>query len=244
VLPFPKLDWNVKPRQVEALTKRYTDRATDSIQEVVSDAADFAAQWIKENKIYRGSRTGTLWHDFVNRERGNAEGARIETGAMYNSVGSTSAQYLSDGEYAAEFGIKLPSAGGRKYFMEQDQGFALQLASGKIRQVPGMQTFDSVIVPLRRMFRKEMLRRGFLRGKRDTRGERILRNEGFSNFNTAWADEFARTDAQRDAMFRYELRAAERRMRSAIIQEAKLDSYRDYVKNLGGDAPDWIGGYR
>lgn len=244
MLPVPNFSWNIKPNQVEALTKRYVDNATGAMQDAISDAADFAADWIKYNKIYRGSRTGTLWHDLVNKERGNPEGARVDTGAMFNSVGSTGAQYLSEGEYSAEFGIKLPSAGGRKYFIEQDEGFPLQLASGEIRQVPGMHTFDAVLTPLSRHFRKEMLRRGFLKGKRDVRGERILRNEPSLGFNKSWSEEFMRTEAQRDAMRQYELGAYERRYRRALIQDARLEAYRGSVENLFGSIDNWMGRFK
>lgn len=244
MLPLPKFEWNIKPNQVEALTKRYKDRALDSVQDAIEDAADYSAEWIKQNKIHRGSRTGSLWHDLVNTERGNPEGARMDTGALYSSVGNTRAQYLSDGEYSAEFGIRLPRAGGRKYFMEQDQGFELQLASGKIRDVPGMHTFDAVLPVLRGRIRKEMLRRGFLKGKRDVRGERILRNAPYSTFNAAWADEYARTDSQRESMMRFEIRAAETRRRQGVAQDARLESYRMSVENLYGSIPNWMGRFK
>lgn len=240
----PKFEWNIKPNQVQALTRRYKDNALGAVQDAMSDAADFAADWIKLNKIYQGSRTGTLWHDLTNKERGNQEGARKETGEMYNSVGSTGARYLADGEYSAEFGLRLPSAGGRKYFLEQDQGFPLQLASGEIRQVPGMNTYEAVLTPMTRRFRKEMLRRGFLKGGRDTRGERILRNAEFEGFNTAWAGEFARTENQREAMRRFELRSFEARYRRDAIQNARIESYRGSVESLFGSIPNFMNRFK
>lgn len=240
----PKFEWNIKPNQVQALTRRYKDNALDAVQDAMSDAADFAADWIKLNKIYQGSRTGTLWHDLTNEERGNQEGARKETGEMYNSVGSTGARYLADGEYSAEFGLRLPSAGGRKYFLEQDQGFPLELASGEVRQVPGMHTFEAVLTPMTRYFRKEMLRRGFLRGGRDTKGERILRNAEFESFDAAWSGQNLKNENQRQAMRQNQINRFEAQARQDAIRGAQIESYRASQEALYGSIPNWMKAFK
>lgn len=239
MLPVPNFSWNIKPNQVEALTKRYVDNATDAIQDVISDVADFAADWIRENKVNRGSPTGTLWHELTNKRRRNLPGARVDTGEMVNSVGSTPAQYLAEGEYSAEFGLRLPSAGGRKYFLEQDRGFPLELASGEIRQVPGMHTFDAVLQGLRSRLRKEMLRRGFLLGKRDTKGERILRNTDSLGFEKAWYETNLRTEKQLEGNYRRALIQAERQRNAAVIREAKLLAYESFVESSYGSLTSW-----
>ena len=246
MIPAPKFKWNVKPNQVEALTRRYKDRALDSVQEVIEDVADWAANDIRQLKIYSGSPTGTRWHDFINDERGNQDGARKDTGEMFNSVGSTPARYLAEGEYDAEFGLKLPSAGGRKYFLEQDQGFPLQLASGEVRQVPGMHTFDFILPALKRKMNKQMLRRGFLRGKRDTRGERVLSDAPKMGFESAWSQEFSnsRTPDQVIAGQKRQIRFYEQQIRRDAIRRANIDSYRSSKENIFGSITNQIDRYK
>ena len=161
----PKIKWNKKPTQVQSTMTRYADRALFALGDAVQITSEKSAQWIIDAKIKSGSRTGTLWHDLVNKERGNNPGARIDTGELLRSVGSTSATELDRGFYESQFGIRLPEAGGRKYFMEQDQGFDLELYNGETKWVPGMETFKAVLPALRKTFRTEMSMRGFVLGK-------------------------------------------------------------------------------
>ena len=161
----PSIKWNKKRTQVNSTMTRFTDRALYDIGVGISIVADKSANWIKDNKIKRNSATGTLWHKYTNEERGNEPGARVDSGALLNSVGSTGGVEVSRGVYESEFGIRLPSAGGRKYFMEQDEGFNLETWSGETKWVPGMQTFDAVKDALKKELRFQMASLGLVRGK-------------------------------------------------------------------------------
>ena len=161
----PKIKWNKKPTQVSSTMTRYTDRALFALGDAIQSTSQKSATWIVDAKIKANSPTGTLWHDLVNKDRGNNPGARIETGELMRSVGSTPAVELDRGFYESQFGIRLPEAGGRKYFMEQDQGFDLELYNGETKWVPGMETFKAVLPVLRKTFRTEMSMRGFVAGK-------------------------------------------------------------------------------
>lgn len=183
----PKIKWNKKPTQVSSTMTRYTDRALFALGDAIQTTSDYSAQWIVDAKIKANSRTGTLWHDLVNKRRGNAPGARVETGELMRSVGSTLAVELDRGFYESQFGIRLPEAGGRKYFMEQDQGFDLELYNGETKWVPGMETFKAVLPVLRKTFRTEMSMRGFVLGKMAAGGKSAPRESagGFSGGNEA-----------------------------------------------------------
>jgi len=82
----PSFKWNVNPKSVRRITDIYLKKNTDVIQNVIEGTASYSADWIRNFKVLRNSRTGTFWHDYINEERGNAEGARVDTGLMANSV--------------------------------------------------------------------------------------------------------------------------------------------------------------
>jgi len=232
----PSFKWNVNRKSIRRITDIYLKKNTDAIQNVIEGTASYSADWIRDFKVLQNSRTGTLWHDYINEERGNAEGARVDTGLMANSVGYTRAQYQSEGEYIAEFGLLLPSAGGRKYFLEQDEGFQLELANGKVRDVPGMQTYESVEPQLKKRMSKEMLRHGFLRGGRDSRGMRILQNSEREGFNTAWSSEYAPSEAQITAAREMQQRGAQARIVRDAYMASRTESYRTSGRITFGSA--------
>jgi len=192
---------------------RYTDRALFALGDAIQSTSQKSATWIVDAKIKANSPTGTLWHDLVNKDRGNNPGARIETGELMRSVGSTPAVELDRGFYESQFGIRLPEAGGRKYFMEQDQGFDLELYSGETKWVPGMETFKAVLPVLRKEFKMEMVSRGFVLGKMAAGGKTAPR-ESAGSFSDL-------SDGQKMLERSIEVRRYEGRLKAEAAHEAK-----------------------
>jgi hypothetical protein len=213
----PKIKWNKKPTQVQSTMTRYTDRALFALGDAVQNVSDYSAKWIVDAKIKSNSRTGTLWHDLVNKERGNTVGARVETGELLRSVGSTPASEVDRGFYESQFGIRLPEAGGRKYFMEQDQGFDLELYNGETKWVPGMETFKSVLPVLRKNFRMEMASRGFVLGKMAAGGRSAPRESAGSFSDTS--------DIQRMSERAMQSRRYEQRLNADAGYQIKQDLF-------------------
>jgi hypothetical protein len=228
----PKIKWNKKPTQVQSTMTRYTDRALFAVGDAIQTSADKSATWIVDAKIKANSPTGTLWHDIVNQERGNNPGARKETGALMRSVGSTSAVELDRGFYEAQFGIRLPEAGGQKYFMEQDEGFELTLYSGETKWVPGMETFKAVLPVLRKTFKTEMSMRGFSSGKMGAGSKSAPRepSNGFSDLS----------DGQRAIERAIANRGAEARRNADNSRTAAGDKLRNSMTNELGSIDKYL----
>jgi hypothetical protein len=184
--------WNASPATVRRITNSYIKQNMNNIRDNITFFSEVAAEYIEKEAILRGSPTGTMWHRMVNKERGNEYGARYETGQMAKNVGFLPADEMQDGYSESEFGL---FTGGDEYFMRQEYGFELQVKNG-VRKVPGMYSASRAIKFTRPVFRKKMLASGFLRGKKDSRGERVLslmggtnrfgENVGATEFGTAW----------------------------------------------------------
>lgn len=233
----PKIKWNKNPSQVNSTMTRYTDRALYAIAEALQKTSKDSAQWIVDAKIKRGSRTGTLWHDVTNKERGNEPGARVETGEMMRSVGSTPTMEQGRGLYSSEFGLRLPSAGGRKYFIEQDEGFDLELYSGETKFVPGMNTFAAVLPALRTTLRMELSSRGFKLGKMAGGGRSAARDPGGFSSASSEVDQLINRDI---ALRRYQAMSkqdAARNIKEATYKGSIIEqfgSFGDYNNRFGG----------
>lgn len=185
----PKFKWNVNNPALDRLTKGYINRNLDNILEVVAEVSNKTAHYMKANYILRDSRTGSVWHDIVNEYRGNLPGARVDSGRMRDSVGSTTSMDIGSGVIEGQYGLRMPGAGGQEYFLEQEYGFDLTLNNGNIRQVPGMHTYDRTLKDMKFMLRRGMLSKGFLTGKVDNRGSKILAQMKFgTSFAEAWSN--------------------------------------------------------
>ncbi len=184
--------WNANPATVRRLTDSYLKQNMTNLRDNITFFSDVAADYIEKEAILKGSPTGTMWHRMANRNRGNEYGARFETGQMARNVGFFPADDMQDGYSESEFGL---FTGGESYFMRQEYGFDLQVKNG-VRKVPGMYSAARAIKFTRPIFRKKMLSTGFLSGKTDTRGQRVLslmggvnrygENVGATEFGTAW----------------------------------------------------------
>ncbi|NBU93963.1 MAG: hypothetical protein EBS18_05425, partial [Actinobacteria bacterium] len=60
-------------------------KEVEKVRRIIGRAARTGAIETRRH-IWGGSPTGTRWHVEANKRRGNAYGARIETGKMYESV--------------------------------------------------------------------------------------------------------------------------------------------------------------
>jgi len=88
-----------------------------------SDAgAEYMRQYISQD-----SPTGTPWHKRINNERGNRPGARKQTGAMLNAVGSTKIS-VNSSQLSSTFGWVKDR---QDYFLQQDTGGYWLSAYGK-----------------------------------------------------------------------------------------------------------------
>lgn len=179
-----KAKWNVNEASIKRILDRYVDKNLKNIEEIVDWYGRSAAEWIERFAVLSGSPTGTNWHRNKNAERGFAYGARVDSGTMSRMIGFDTFPVNSDGIVGAEFGLLLPEAGGEKYFMDQETGDNLK--SGK-----GMNSAAKAHKAMRPMFRRYMLAKGFLRGKKDTRGGTVLSLMSGStgkayDFESAW----------------------------------------------------------
>lgn len=207
--------WNVNPATVRRLTDSYLEQNMKNLQDNLTFFSSRAADYIQKEAILRGSPTGTTWHMFANKERGNEYGARYETGQMAKNVGFLPADQMQDGLSESEFGL---FTGGDDYFMRQEYGFELQIKNG-VRKVPGMRSAERAIKATRASFRKKMLSTGFMSGKTDRRGRATLNlmGEGIS-FDSAWRESAPEKSlAAREAYSAYLRRIAEAQIRQNNI---------------------------
>lgn len=167
-----KAKWNVNEASIKRLTDRYVKKNLGNIERAVDWYAHNAAYYIEEFKVLSGSSTGTAWHRNINAQRGNKGGARVETGYMARSIGYDSYSFNSDNEIGAEFGLRMPQAGGERYFLQQEKGFTIDTKMGP-HKVVGMHSAEAAHKWMRPRFRKQMLSMGFLYGK-DVRGQTVL----------------------------------------------------------------------
>lgn len=163
-----KVKWNVNEGSINRILASYIKKNEANIERLVEDHAQKASVVMREDYILKGSPTGTMWHKFVNAERGNAYGARYETGEMASAVGYQAYGMNANGVVGAEFG--LPD---EAYYLAQEYGFVQENEGGN-RVVKGMNAANKTIKALTPDFRKKMLALGFLKGAKDARGSAVL----------------------------------------------------------------------
>lgn len=218
-----KVKWNVNEASISRILGRYIERNTTNVENIIDDYAFRASEMMRNEFILRDSPTGTRWHVDVNNQRGNPFGARVESGNMAGAVGFDSYSMNADGVVGAEFG--LPS--GRNYFMDQEFGFKQRNRAGS-RQVRGMHAADKTIDRMKPYFRKQMLSRGFLKGRKDARGTAVLAAmAGGQDFFGAWVTTAPqRSQAQMDAWQKI-VDAREIRDLNAMLDRYRAQSSRD-----------------
>ena len=233
-----KVKWNVNPATVQRLTSSYIKSSLRKVEENLTFFSEIASEYIYKEAILRGSSTGTAWHRNANAIRGNEFGARIDTGQMAKNVGFLPADAIEDGQSTSEFGL---FTGGEDYFMRQEFGFKMQMKNG-YGNVPGMRSAEKAIKYTKPIFRKRMLYDGFLRGKVDTRGTRVLQlmsgvnkfgeSVGPVGFDTAWkATSPIKSDAAKDAYLSMLRRAKDRQALSAF-NDLKWSNNRRVIDSL------------
>jgi hypothetical protein len=190
-----KVKWNVNEGSINRILASYIKKNEANIEKLVEDYAEKASLVIRNDYILKGSPTGTRWHQFVNAERGNAYGARYETGDMARAVGYQAYGMNANGVVGAEFG--LPD---EAYYLAQEYGFVQENEGGN-RVVKGMNSAKKTIKALTPDFRKRMLALGFLKGAKDARGSAVLGMMSQGNtFLEAWVKTAPnRSLAQREA---------------------------------------------
>ena len=243
----PKFKWNVNEPTLDRLTKAYINRNLDNILEIVADVADKTAYDMKVMYILQGSRTGSVWHDMINEYRGNSRGARVDSGRMLNSVGSTASIDVGSGVIEGQYGLRMPGAGGMKYFLEQEYGFDLTLNNGNVRAVPGMHTYDRTVKMMKSKLRKGMLSKGFLSGTVDTRGAKILGQMKFgTSFAEAWSNVFGKemTVERRDAFNRLADRRYEYYMQKEMAIRARIEIARANMIRAGYNPEQYINRFK
>lgn len=232
MFPTPKIKWNTNQAALERLTNIYIKDTMGNIRDALDKTSSSTANYIKETMIMRGSPTGSVWHQIINDYRGNRFGARVDSGTMVQAVGSEVTQ--DNNRFIASYGLPLPESGGFEYFMKQEYGFDLTLPSGKVRQVPGMETAERSSKFMETMLRKEMLRRGFLKGEKDWRGAKIIASMQRGNtFEDAWASANVRSPEQTFASREFFKRKAERDLAREVALQARLDSFKNELIKLG-----------
>jgi hypothetical protein len=227
---LPKIKWNINQASLERIQKGYMNNTLESVHTALDNTATATANYIKENMILRGSPTGSLWHQIINDYRGNQPGARVDSGSMLQSVGS---EVTSGGlgRFMASYGLPV---NGEEYFMKQDRGFPLELPNGTIRNVPGMNTKERSDKFMQTTLRKEMLRRGFLKGQKDWRGAKVMRGmDAGRDFESAWQNVNARTDAQIFASRQNLLKKYERMTQIENANSARLNAFKNELDRLG-----------
>lgn len=245
--------WNVNEASIKRMTNRYIEKNLSNIENVIDWYAKHGADYVERFAVLSGSSTGTAWHRNKNAERGFQYGARVDTGYMARSVGYDSYSFSSDNEIGAEFGIRTPAGGGEDYFIKQEEGFDLKIGSG-VRKVKPMNSSARAHAALKPYFRKEMLRIGFLRGKKDVRGTAVLdvmRSKAFKNmnFDTAWmATSPSRSDAQKAAWDKIQakinrrelneyLRLVKSNKNRQVIEASRSSSQAGFAAYMGSKIP-------
>jgi len=233
MLPTPKIKWNVNSSSLKRISDIYISNSLNSVQDALDTTARLTADLIKNDMIFKGSPTGSIWHQIINDYRGNQPGARIDSGAMIDSVGSEVVR-SGMGRFLASYGLQTPQAGGEDYFMKQEYGFPLTLPSGEIRNVPGMNTAERSAQFMEKRLRKEMLRAGFLKGRSDWRGERILKlMERGSNLEDAWVTVNTRSGPVSQGTKEHFAARAARQAEAAAIAASKLSFWKNELTRLG-----------
>lgn len=235
----PRIKWNVNEASIARIAKSYKNRSLKDVKEAIGFAAKAGAKGTLDFKIVgtptgAATPTGSAWHYFANLVRGNNYGARVDTGRMASSVGSSEARG-SRGVYGATYGLPLD---GPKYFFQQEEGFTFETWSGRRRKVPGMadkrykaqQKIDKAISS---ELRKRMVSRGFLSTASKGRDERILaKMEAGMSFADAWSAEYPGSEMYGDFMRQKEMRALELRS----IGELRLEAFLKNLSNMEGQA--------
>lgn len=194
----PKLKWNANEAVVNRLTKSYLKRSISDLKEAVERGAAAGANATLDYKIRgnigRGSPTGTVWHYVTNTMvRNQPAGARVDTGRMAASVGSSNA--TGKVMLSATYGLPL---NGPDYFFEQEYGFERVRFSGEMTgdRVPGMADEqyghqENIDKQIKRAMNKSMTARGFFPSRGAARYERVYKMAQDTSFNLAWSMEFS-----------------------------------------------------
>lgn len=230
----PKFKWNANEKSIERIKESYLKRSLGDVQDALSHAATWGAKATLDHKIMSGTPTGSAWHYFANVRRGNAFGARVDTGEMASSVGSSKAESYGS-KFMATYGLPLD---GPDYFFKQEYGFKFQTWAGQTREVPGMADSrygaqGKIDTQIRRALSKSMVARGFLRGTKDIRGERIIKrmDRGMS-FSESWAFEYSNNSAS--AYEAYVRRAQEQVMNRQMLGDMRLNSFLERLTRIEG----------
>lgn len=194
----PKLKWNANDSVINRLTKSYLKRSISDIKDAVERGAMAGANATVDYKIRGnmggGSPTGTAWHYITNTiVRNQSPGARVETGRMAASVGSSNA--TGKVMLSATYGLPL---NGPDYFFEQEYGFERVRFSGELTgdRVPGMADEryghqEKIDKQIKRTLNKSMTARGFFPSRGTARYERVYKMAQETSFNLAWSMEFS-----------------------------------------------------
>lgn len=92
------------PKSSQTIEKQLATEV-EKIRRIIGRAARTGAIETRK-KIMAGSPTGTSWHVWANRRRGNNYGARIETGKMLDSISYSRPKWNSQTKrYEASFGF-------------------------------------------------------------------------------------------------------------------------------------------
>lgn len=234
----PKIKWNVNEASIARIAKAYKNRSLKDVKEAIGFAAKAGAKGTLDYKIVGtatgvATPTGSAWHYFANLARGNNFGARVDTGRMAESVGSSEPRGTK-GLYGATYGLPVD---GPKYFFQQEHGFTFETWSGRRRKVPGMadkrykaqQKIDKAIST---ELRKRMVSRGFLSTASKGRDARVLgRMDAGMSFADAWSAEYPGNEMYGDYMRQKEMRALELRS----IGELRLEAFLQKLRSVEGD---------
>lgn len=194
----PKLKWNANDSVINRLTKSYLKRSINDIKDAVERGAAAGGNATLDYKIRgnlgKGSPTGTVWHYVTNTlVRNQPPGARVDTGRMAASVGSSKAS--GKVMLSATYGLPL---NGPDYFFEQEYGFERVRFTGELTgdRVPGMADEqyghqEKIDKAIKKALNKSMTARGFFPSRGTARYERVYDMAQDSGFNLAWSLEFS-----------------------------------------------------
>lgn len=236
----PRIKWNVNEASIARIAKAYKNRSLKDVKEAIGFAAkagekgtlDFKVVGTSKTDERSGTPTGSTWHRFANYVRGNNMGARVDSGRMAASVGSSNPRG-SKGLYNATYGLPL---NGPKYFFQQENGFTFETWSGRSRKVPGMSdkrygAQKKIDDAIKKELRKKMVSRGFASSSNRADDERIIARMGRGmDFDDAWSMRYPGNPNYMEFLKEQQLRA----MQKEIVNELRFTAFMENIERMEG----------
>ena len=153
----PKVNWNINHKGVNRIMRKHADDGVKGVADAVTSASKAGAEAVKNEAILKGSPTGSPWHVKINKKRDNEFGARVDSGAMLDSVSMEVAKQVSFGVVQGSYGLPLD---GPEYFLEQELG-TYQPDYGTKGSTPAMNSYEKSKEAMTARLKQMMIKYGF-----------------------------------------------------------------------------------